>query len=232
MTSKKQTRKPTTVRRKSHTVFETESELSGRIRVIEDHVERRLVVAGDTLSVYPLDGNWSRVHKEYWWHALAAVTFPPRPSVLLVGLGGGTQIHLLRRLVRPRRISAIERDPAIVGVARDWFGLARVGGLEFLCDEADVVVQSLAAADRRFDFIMEDAAYAELPERAVPLARALAGRVAPGGSLVLNRHHRSDATALTKEMRARFEEVTVRRVRREGENALVICARPLSELPV
>jgi spermidine synthase len=208
-------------------VFETQSPLSGRIRVIEDHVERRLVVAGDTLSVYPLDGDWSRVHKEYWWHALAAVTFPPRPTVLLVGLGGGTQVHLLRRLARPRRISAIERDPAIVQVARDWFGLARLGGLEFLCDEADVVVRSLAASDRRFDFIMEDAAYAEVPERALPLARALAGLVAHEGWLVLNRHHRSDATALTTEMRARFESVIVRRVKREGENALVICARPL-----
>src|SRR6185295_2362361 len=122
-------RKRTGVRRKSHTVFETESVLSGRIRVVEDHVERRLAVGGDTLSVYPLDGNWSRVHKDYWWHALVSVTFTPRPSVLLVGLGGGTQIHLLRRLVRPRRISAIERDPVIVRVAHDWFGLARVGGL-------------------------------------------------------------------------------------------------------
>ena len=209
-------------------MFETQSALSGRIRVIEDQAERRLVVRGDTLSVFPLDGNWSRFNKEYWWHALAAVTFPPRPSVLLVGLGGGTQIHLLRRLARPRQISAIERDPAIVQVARDWFGLARVGGIEFLCDEADVVVQSLAASGRRFDFIMEDAAYAELPERALPLARALAERVAPEGSLVLNRHHRSDATELTKEMRARFESVTVRRVRREGENALVICSRPIT----
>ena len=216
----------TRVRGHSRTVFETESELSGRIRVVEDHVERRLVVAGDTLSVYPLDGDWSRVRNEYWWHALAAVTFPPRPSVLLVGLGGGTQIHLLNRLVRPRQISAIERDPAIVSVAREWFGLAKVGGLEFLCDEAEVVVSSLAAADRRFDFIMEDAAYAEAPERALPLARALADRVAPDGTLVLNRHHRADATVLTKEMRARFEAVTVRRVRREGENALVICANP------
>jgi spermidine synthase len=208
-------------------VFETQSTFSGRIRVIEDQVERRLVVAGDTLSVYPLDRDWVRVRKEYWWQALAAVTFPPRPSVLLVGLGGGTQIHILRRLVRPRRISAIERDPVIIQVARDWFGLARLGGIEFLCDEADVVVQSLAAADRRFDFIMEDAAYSEVPERALPLARALAERVAPEGWLVLNRHRRADATALTKEMRARFESVTVRRVRREGENALVICARPL-----
>src|SRR3989442_11270341 len=101
-------------RRQSRTVFETQSTFSGRIRVIEDQVERRLVVAGDTLSVYPLDRDWVRVRKEYWWQALAAVTFPPRPSVLLVGLGGGTQIHILRRLVPPRQISPIQRGPVII----------------------------------------------------------------------------------------------------------------------
>ena len=207
-------------------MFETESELSGRIRVVEDHVERRLIVSGDTLSVYPLNGDWTRFHREYWWHALVAVPLPARPTVLMVGLGGGTQIHLLRRLCRPRRITAIERDPAMLRVARDWFGLADVGGVEFLCADAEVAIQSLAAADRRFDFIMEDAAYADAPELALPLARALAGRVAPAGALVLNRHHRSDARALTMEMRERFEQVVVRRVRREGENALVICQRP------
>jgi spermidine synthase len=214
------------VKRQSHTVFETESELSGRIRVVEDHLERRLIVAGDTLSVYPLDGDWSRVRKEYWWRALVAVELPPQPTVLMVGLGGGTQIHLLRRLVRPRRISAIERDPAIVRVARDWFGLARVGGVEFLCADATAVVQSLAAANRRFDFIMEDATYAAGPEQALPLARALADRVSPGGALVLNRHYRTDARDVTNELREKFEEIIVRRVKREGENALVICCRP------
>lgn len=216
------------VRRRSHTVFETESEWSGRIRVVEDHLERRLIVAGDTLSVYPLDGDWSRVQKEYWWHALVAVELPPQPTVLMVGLGGGTQIHLLRRLVRPRRISAIERDPMIVRVARDWFGLAKIGGVEFLCADANVVVQNLAAVNRRFDFIMEDAAYAETPEQSLPLAHALVDRVSPGGTLVFNRHYRTDARDLTKELRDKFENITVRRVKREGENALVICCRPKS----
>lgn len=214
------------VRRRSRTVFETESELSGRIRVVEDRVERRLVVSGDTLSVYPLDGDWSRFQADYWWHALIAVTLPRRPTVLLVGVGGGTQIHLLRRLARPRRITAIERDATILSVAREWFGLDGLGGVEFLCTEADAAIRSLAAASRRFDFIMEDAAYADEPVHALPLARALAGRVAPGGALVLNRHRRADARELMREMRERFARVTLRRVRREGENALVICSSP------
>jgi len=128
--------------------------------------------------------------------------------------------------VNGNMFAGLVRDSMILRVARDWFGLGDVGGLEFLCAEAEVAVQSLAAAGRRFDFIMEDAAYADTPERALPLARALTGRVAAGGTLVLNRHFRADARELTREMRARFEQVSVRRVRREGENALVICVGP------
>jgi hypothetical protein len=35
----------------SHTIFDRRSPLSGRVRVIEDTAERRLIVAGDTMSV-------------------------------------------------------------------------------------------------------------------------------------------------------------------------------------
>src|SRR2546426_5491190 len=81
-------------RRRSRTVFETRSRASERIRVVDYRVERRLLVSGEILSVYPLDGDWSRVRREYWWRALAAIELPPRPTALFVGLGGGTQIHL------------------------------------------------------------------------------------------------------------------------------------------
>src|SRR5438128_12655981 len=104
-------------RRRSRTVFETRSRASGRIRVVDYRVERRLLVSGEILSVYPLDGNWTRVRREYWWKALAFVHLPRRPSALLIGLGGGTQIHLLHRLAAPRQITVIERDPVVVRVA-------------------------------------------------------------------------------------------------------------------
>ena len=108
-------------------MFEARSEATGRIRVVDYRNERRLVVGGDILSVYPLDGDWSRVDGEYWSRALTRV--PPRPAVLLIGLGGGTQVHLLRRLARPRLITVIERDPVIVRVACEWFGLGALGRL-------------------------------------------------------------------------------------------------------
>src|SRR2546430_15136340 len=105
-------------RRRSRTVFETRSRASGRIRVVDYRVERRLLVSGEILSVYPLDGDWSRVRREYWWRALAAIELPPRPTALFVGLGGGTQIHLLERLARPRLVPGMVCGPGDVRSAR------------------------------------------------------------------------------------------------------------------
>jgi spermidine synthase len=195
--------------------------------VVEDHRERRLLVAGDTLSVYPLNGDWSRVRREYWWRALDAVPMPPRPSVLLVGLGGGTQVHLLRQLARPRRITAIERDAVILHAAQDWFGLRAVPALEYLCGDAATVTAWLASTRRRFDYIMEDAAYAADPALSETLARALVPLVATEGVLVLNRHRRGDAGRLAALLRPSFRRVWTRRVRREAENVLLCCASPL-----
>lgn len=205
-------------------MFEAWSGISGRVRVVDYRRERRLVVAGDILSVYPLDGDWSRMEREYWWRALDEV--PAQGRALLIGLGGGTQVHLLRRLARPRLVTVIERDPVMVRVACDWFGLRGLGRLEFLCGDAERIVPWLAAAGRRFDFVMEDAAYAEPAERAAPLAEAVVPLVAPGGRLVVNRHRRGEARRLAAALRPRFADVTVRRVRRGGENALIRCVGP------
>ncbi len=207
-------------------MFEGRTARSGRVRVVDYRAERRLVVAGDILSVYPLDGDWSRVEREYWWRALALAPARPRGTALLIGLGGGTQVHLLRRLARPRLITIVERDPVIIRVACRWFGLDALGGLEFLCGDAERVVPWLAAAGRRFDFVMEDVAYAEPPERAAPLARMAAALVAPRGHLVVNRHRRGDAHRLAAALRPRFASLRVRRVRRGGENTLICCAGP------
>ena len=212
--------------KRSRTVFSEQSPYCGTVRVIEDGRERRLMVHGETLSVYPVDGNWEPVQREYWWHALVEARLPPRPRALLVGLGGGTQLHLLQALVQPRAMTAIERDPVILRAAHRWFGLQDLGGVEYLCADAAAAAAALVAARRRFEFVMEDVDYGDGGERSLPLLRVLAGLVARGGVLVANRHRRSEAAVVIAALQPRFHEVRERRVRREGENVLVVAARP------
>jgi len=211
--------------RRSTTAHAGWSAISGRIRVVNFRRERRLIVGGAILSAYPLDGDWSAIEREYWWHGVASVRFPPAPSVLLVGLGGGTQAHLVHRLTTPSLVTAIERDPVILDVARRWFGLADLGPMEFYCGDAETVAAALRGAGRRFDFVMEDAAYADT-ERSRPVVQALVPLVAPEGTLVVNRHRRGDAGALARMLRSRFQSVRTQRVRREGENVLIYASRP------
>ena len=211
--------------RRSRTAHTGWSAISGRIRVVDYRSERRLIVRGAILSAYPLDGNWSAIEREYWWQGVASVHFPPDPSVLLVGLGGGTQAHLVHRLTTPRLVTAIERDPVILDVARRWFGLDALGPMEFYCGDAEAIAAALADAGRRFDFVMEDAAYADM-ERSRPVVRALIPLVAADGTLVVNRHRRGDARALARLLRRHFAGVRLQRVRREGENVLVFASRP------
>jgi protein-L-isoaspartate O-methyltransferase len=202
--------------------------MSGRIRVVDYRRERRLIVGGAILSTYPLDGDWSAIEREYWWQGVASVRFPPRPRVLLVGLGGGTQAHLIHRLTTPRLITVIERDEIIVDVARRWFGLAELGPMEFYCGEAETTAGALAQAGRRFDFVMEDAAYADVHDRSRAMVESLVPLVASRGTLVVNRHRRGDAGALARMLRRRFARLRLHRVRREGENVLIFAERPLA----
>jgi len=212
-------------------VHATRSRLSGLIRVVETRQERRLVVDGEVCSVIPVDGDWTRLRCEYWWHALAGLPLPRRPSALFVGLGGGTQIHLLHRLARPRLVTVIERDPAVIRIAERWFGLGPLGPFEYICADAMDAVAALARLRRHFDFVMEDATYSDTPERSRPLALALPALVAPKGALVINRHRRGDASELAPLLRPHFKSVTLRRVRREGENVLVRCLAPRRSPP-
>jgi spermidine synthase len=197
--------------------------MSGRLRVVESRGTRRLVVAGQTLSAYPISGDWSRLRREYWWRAFEGVVIPPRPRVLFVGLGGGTQIHLLHQLVAPLAVTAIERDPLIIRVARDWFDLDATAGVEVICGAAQVVASRLMASRRLFDLVVEDATYADAGQESLALYRTLLRLVSPGGTLVANRHFRPDAARLAAEMSPFFREVIQRRVRKDGENVVVRC---------
>jgi predicted O-methyltransferase YrrM len=130
-------------------------------------------------------------------------------------------VHALRQLAPPRAVTAIERDPLIVRVARRWFGLRAVRGLRVIRGEAHAVVSRLIASRRLFDLVVEDATYADTGGHSAALQRGLLRLVSAGGALVVNRHFRRPALLLATEMAPFFRDVSVRRIRRDGENVVV-----------
>ena len=207
-------------------VFEAASALSGPIQVVDEGDLRRLVVGGDTLSIVSLSGDWSRLEREYWSRALDAVDLPPRPSALFLWAGGGTQPLLLHARARPRWVTVVERDPVILDVARRYFGLARLERAEFLCGEVEEVLPCLLSSGRRFDFIMDDATYAEAAERVVSVALRLGRVLGRRGVLVLNRHARHQAARIAAALRRGFAGVSMRRVRCDAGNVLIWATDP------
>lgn len=103
-------------------LFETSSSLSGKIKVVQMGNERRLVVGGYVQSI-----NWdcSGVEKRVWGQmAFSALKeCPNAKKVLVLGLGAGTVIGLLRKFKPDLYVTAVEIDKEIIEVAKKYFNI-------------------------------------------------------------------------------------------------------------
>jgi spermidine synthase len=150
------------------------------------------------------------------WDALALPVLAlagRRPSILVVGLGGGSVAKVLRALAPEARIAGIEVDRAVVQAARDHLGLDRLG-VEVIVADA---LAALRAERRRFDLVVEDVFVGStrtvrkpegFPEPFLSLARR---RLAPGGLLASNTIHEGPQVAGA--LRAHFPSLLAIHVR-------------------
>lgn len=107
--------------------------------------------------------------------------------VLLLGLGGGSAVRLLRSKLAPGgRFRAVEVDPAVVELARKHFPEARDPAVEIVVADAAGFIHN----DREFyDLILVDVFIDDVtpePLRTVEFLRSAAGRLTPRGVLVYN----------------------------------------------
>ena len=109
--------------------------------------------------------------------------------VLVLGLGGGSLIPPIRRLLNPDVLIAVELDAPHLEVARDVFGVADMGVETHLADACQWLAEYKGPP---FDLIIEDlfAPSNEQVTRAVPATlawhRLLASNVTEQGMLVMN----------------------------------------------
>jgi hypothetical protein len=148
---------------------------------------RRLYVGGVLASQW----NPGRTLAGGYWDALATAPFlseAPCETALVLGLGGGAVVHVLRGTVRPRRVVGVEADARVLRAARAEFPLE---GEDLVVEVGDAVARARRPGER-FDLVVDDL-YEMASSRADrPAAegeawfRALARRTSPGGVLAVN----------------------------------------------
>ena len=150
-----------------------------RVWMGEDDGRQALLVDGVVQSVVVEPG---REESGYWAAMLPGVR--PRRALVL-GLGGGTLVHLLQRRFGSTAVIGVEIDDQVLALARTAFGL-RMPGLVALQQDAFTYV---AECRERFDFICVDLFRGARLERGIlarPFLRRLKAIATPGAEIVLN----------------------------------------------
>jgi spermidine synthase len=154
-----------------------------------EHVgtELRLVVDGAVQSVLVREGETPHGY----WPALVPARRPRR--VLILGLGGGTLVQLLRRRWPDLQIVGVEDDSEVLRLAQSQFGL---DGPTLRIEQVDAA-EFVAACREHFDLVVVDLYRGETAAPFVQsrkFIRRIRSLTAPGGTVVWNLHRdrRSD----------------------------------------
>jgi spermidine synthase len=121
---------------------------------------------------------------------MAGLLLNPEPErILVLGLGGGTLPMALDEILPETRIDAVEIDPAVVRVAREFFGFAPSERVSVYDQDGRVFVKRALQKGETYDFIMLDAFNGEyIPEHL--MTREFLAEVqqllSPGGVLAAN----------------------------------------------
>lgn len=187
--------------------------------------EGRLILNGEHSNQ-----SFGRLH-QVWEQVLGRLfsTISPPRSVLLLGFGGGSAAHILRKDLRyTGPIVGVDIDPVMLQLARERFGADRLGGLELI--EGDALF--FAATHRTtHDLVLVDLFHdLDLTPGVDGTAflRDLHSITAPGGHLLFNTvaYHppsieRSERIGVV--LRQLFSRVEPMRC--EGQNVVFIAGR-------
>jgi spermidine synthase len=203
-------------------VHEVQSEYS-HIQVYDSSGRRALYFGGDDgLHVVETLMDLREPHllqHAYSQAAMAAFLYRPQAaSCLLIGLGGGSMVRFINHHFPEMRLDVVEIDPAIVAVARDYFGTTEGPRTRIFVADGREYLQRATA---RYDVILIDA-HLHPGERTDatghPLSlqtdafyRSVRERLGPGGVVMFNILSGPDARRFVGGIRAAFSATEVYR---------------------
>lgn len=132
-------------------LLRTSSSYNHDIRVQSFMGKRLLMVNGSLQSGAYVEGLWRK--------SMAAFGITPSmgvKSILALGVGGGTVIHLLHDLFPKAETTGVDIDSIIIGIGKKYFGLRGMKGLVLKAADAQEFVKKEARAKRAYDAVVID----------------------------------------------------------------------------
>jgi len=89
---------------------------------------------------------------------MASLLLNPEPKrILIVGLGGGTMSNTLAQLYPQSQIDNVEIDPAVIKVARDYFGFFENDNVKTYDQDGRIFIKRALLKRQSYDWIILDA---------------------------------------------------------------------------
>ena len=139
-------------------ICDVESELNGRIRVVDVGRTRKIVVDNIIQSLNPDSPACGRLV----WGQLAKKLkekIPEAGNILILGMGGGTMASLISRSFPGIDITSVEYDPIMVDVAKKFFNVESIPNHKIIVADALRVVvepESYDMIPSGFDVLVVD----------------------------------------------------------------------------
>jgi spermidine synthase len=175
------------------------------IRVLEEKGKYKILVNGSRQS-----GEYVR---KLWQHAFCEFGIIPSPDIrriLVLGVAGGTVIHLLHAMYPDANIEGVEIDNEMIRIGKKYFGLDRVKGLTLVVSDAKAFLTIAARKRERWDMILVDTHVGpEVPEFVnderflTLLRRALATR----GMVIVNYLRELKYQELSQHLRRKLKKI-------------------------
>lgn len=159
-------------------ILKTTSAFNRDIRVVEEGGKNKLLVNGSRQS-----GEYIKL---LWGHAFSQFNIYPSPDIkriLVLGVAGGTVIHLLRTIYPDADIEGVDIDEEMIRIGRKYFDLG-----EFRITNADANAYVASARKRWHVIIIDLYIGASIPSFvADPIfLRNVHRSLLPGGKAIIN----------------------------------------------
>lgn len=195
------------------TVTRLTSSYNSDIRIVETFGRLKLLVAGSPQSGPYIASMWRKVFR------LIHLAQDHKLTVLVLGVGGGTVIHLVRRLYPNSYITAVDIDRTMIEIGIKYFSLDSIPLLSFVIEDAKKYVKKAWRLRQKFDLVIVDIFNGpEIPQFVAEsrFLREVKALTSPSGFVAINylreKGYRQKSDVLLDKLRRIFHSVIERKI--------------------